>query len=73
MYMFPRLRESCAIIFYLVEKYDTERKISVEEFNDKMIEQQWLFFQSSGQGLVNLTLSAFFGRANMLVDLTMAK
>ncbi|KAI0821215.1 glutathione transferase Ure2p5 [Irpex lacteus] len=42
--------ESCAIIFYLVEKYDTERKISVEEFNDKMIEQQWLFFQSSGQG-----------------------
>ncbi|KAI0338979.1 glutathione S-transferase [Trametopsis cervina] len=44
------LWESCAILFYLVEKYDTERKISVEDFGDKMVEQQWLFYQASGQG-----------------------
>ncbi|KAI0087067.1 glutathione transferase Ure2p5 [Irpex rosettiformis] len=48
--------ESCAIIYYLAEKYDTERKISVEAFEDKMIEQQWLFFQGSGQG-------PYFGQA----------
>lgn len=43
-------RESNAINFYLAEKYDTERKISMESFEEKMTEQQWLFFQASGQG-----------------------
>ncbi|KAJ3557918.1 hypothetical protein NM688_g1212 [Phlebia brevispora] len=47
--------ESNAILFYLAEKYDTKRKISVDSFEEKMIEQQWLFFQASGQG-------AYFGQ-----------
>ncbi|KAH8920381.1 glutathione S-transferase [Atractiella rhizophila] len=42
--------ESCAIILYLVDKYDTERKISAASPEDKYIELQYLFFQSSGQG-----------------------
>ena len=45
-----QLRESDAIILYLAEKYDKEHKISVDGFEDKMIQQQWLFFQASGQG-----------------------
>ncbi|KAI0343560.1 glutathione transferase Ure2p5 [Trametopsis cervina] len=44
------LWESCAILLYLVEKYDTEHKISVEDFGDRMVQQQWLFYQASGQG-----------------------
>ena len=43
-------RESNAIIEYLVEKYDTEHKISVTDVNDKFTLLQWLFFQASGQG-----------------------
>ncbi|KAI8996237.1 thioredoxin-like protein [Trametes punicea] len=42
--------ESDAIMFYLVEKYDTEGKISVKGFEEKMLLLQWLFFQASGQG-----------------------
>lgn len=45
-------RESNAILQYLVEKYDTEHKISVSSFEDKMHQLQWLFFQASGQGYV---------------------
>ena len=45
-------RESNAIMQYLVEKYDTEHKISVSNFEEKMLQLQWLFFQSSGQGCV---------------------
>ena len=37
---------------YLVEKYDTEHKISVSGFEEKMQQLQWLFFQASGQGYV---------------------
>ncbi|OBZ71250.1 Glutathione S-transferase 2 [Grifola frondosa] len=42
--------ESNAIITYLVEKYDTEHKISVTGFEDRISQLQWLFFQASGQG-----------------------
>ena len=45
-------RESNAIMQYLVEKYDTEHKISVSSFEEKMLQLQWLFFQASGQGCV---------------------
>ena len=46
----PVCRESCAILLYLVEKYDPEHKLSVESFEDRMMLNQWLFFQASGQG-----------------------
>ncbi|KAH9854708.1 glutathione S-transferase C-terminal-like protein [Lenzites betulinus] len=42
--------ESCAIISYLVEKYDTEGKVSVKSFEENALQLQWLFFQASGQG-----------------------
>ncbi|KAJ3522270.1 hypothetical protein NM688_g8898 [Phlebia brevispora] len=53
--------ESCAIIYYLVEKYDTQRVLSVDKFEDKMILQQWLFFQASGQG-------PYFGQCGWFKD-----
>ena len=43
-------RESDAILTYLVEKYDTEHKISAASGEDKYSQLQWLFFQASGQG-----------------------
>jgi len=48
--------ESNAIMLYLVEKYDSDHKISVESFEDRMVQLQWLFFQASGQG-------PYFGQA----------
>ncbi|KAH9919704.1 glutathione S-transferase C-terminal-like protein [Fomitopsis serialis] len=42
--------ESNAIMVYLVEKYDIERKISVSDADEKAQQLQWLFFQASGQG-----------------------
>ncbi|KAH9919705.1 glutathione S-transferase C-terminal-like protein [Fomitopsis serialis] len=42
--------ESNAIMVYLVEKYDTEHKISVSDADEKAQQLQWLFFQASGQG-----------------------
>ncbi|EED79275.1 predicted protein [Postia placenta Mad-698-R] len=44
------LWESNAILLYLVEKYDTDHKISVTDGNDKFTQLQWLYFQASGQG-----------------------
>lgn len=41
--------ESGAILEYLVEKYDTERKVSFSKLEDKIQAQQWLFFQTSGE------------------------
>lgn len=35
---------------YLVEKYDTEHKLSFDKYEDKIQQLQWLFFQASGQG-----------------------
>ena len=43
-------RESAAILIYLVEKYDTEKKYTVTNDEDKYHMYQWLFFQMSGQG-----------------------
>ncbi|EPT00877.1 glutathione S-transferase C-terminal-like protein [Fomitopsis schrenkii] len=42
--------ESCAIMQYLVDKYDTEHRISVSDAHEKYHQLQWLFFQASGQG-----------------------
>lgn len=51
------LWESGAIIEYLIEKYDTDRKLSFEPgTNDYYLAKQWLFFQMSGQG-------PYFGQA----------
>ncbi|KAJ5584778.1 uncharacterized protein N7459_004578 [Penicillium hispanicum] len=45
------LWESGAIVEYLIERYDTARKISFEPgSNDAQLARQWLFFQASGQG-----------------------
>ncbi|KAJ5214999.1 hypothetical protein N7468_010678 [Penicillium chermesinum] len=51
------LWESGAIVEYLVERYDTSRKISFEPgSNEAQLARQWLFFQASGQG-------PYFGQA----------
>lgn len=41
--------ESGAIILYLIEKYDTQKKISFDKFEDEAIAKQWLMFQMSGK------------------------
>lgn len=43
--------ESGAILEYLVEKYDTERKVSFAKLEEKIQAQQYLFFQTSGEYL----------------------
>lgn len=48
--------ESNAILIYLVEKYDKQRKISAVKEGDKWHQLQWLLFQGSGQG-------AYYGQA----------
>ena len=52
---FSVFRESNAILVYLIEKYDTEKKLSVEG-DDKHKLNQWLSFQSSGQGYASHVL-----------------
>lgn len=45
------LWESGAIILYLMEKYDADHKLSFEHGTPEYFHaQQWLFFQTSGQG-----------------------
>ena len=45
------LWESAAIVLYLVERYDTDHKISFPRGSNEAFQaQQWLFFQASGQG-----------------------
>ncbi|RPD58721.1 glutathione S-transferase C-terminal-like protein [Lentinus tigrinus ALCF2SS1-7] len=51
------LWESNAILLYLVDKYDAEKRFTVTDENEKHILNQWLFFQASGQG-------AYFGQAS---------
>ncbi|EKM53652.1 uncharacterized protein PHACADRAFT_260122 [Phanerochaete carnosa HHB-10118-sp] len=48
--------ESCAIILYLAEKYDREHKISAATFDEKILQTQWVMYQTSGQG-------PYFGQA----------
>ncbi|KAI5811297.1 glutathione S-transferase [Peziza echinospora] len=48
--------ESGAILYYLVEKYDTEHKISFSTVEEKSLAIQYLAFQISGQG-------PYFGQA----------
>lgn len=43
-------RESNAIIAYLVEKYDAECEIPVNDTDEHWWQLQWLFLQASGQG-----------------------
>ncbi|TFK80999.1 glutathione S-transferase C-terminal-like protein [Polyporus arcularius HHB13444] len=50
------LWESNAILIYLVDKYDTEKRLTVTDEKEKHILNQWLFFQASGQG-------PYFGQA----------
>ncbi|KAI1815087.1 glutathione S-transferase [Poronia punctata] len=51
------LWESGAIIEYLVEKYDTENKISYPKgSNESFLTKQWLYYQVTGQG-------PYFGQA----------
>lgn len=45
------LWESGAIVLYLIDRYDTEHKLSFPAgTNEAYLTQQWLFFQASGQG-----------------------
>ena len=45
------LWESGAIVLYLIDKYDTTQKISfAPQTSESYQTQQWLFFQTSGQG-----------------------
>lgn len=50
--------ESDAILLYLVDKYDTEKRLTVTDENEKYRLIQWLFFQASGQGYVQATSSS---------------
>ena len=55
---FPRPLESLAILWYLVDKYDKDHKLSSTGL-DKYTELQWLAFQASGQGCVLLSPTHF--------------
>lgn len=50
------LWESGAIVQYLVDVYDTEKKLTYDALNEKHLLNQWLHFQVSGQG-------PYFGQA----------
>ncbi|KAH8920385.1 glutathione S-transferase [Atractiella rhizophila] len=45
-----QLWESNAIVLYLIDRYDKEHKISASTPEEKAIQNQYLFFQASGQG-----------------------
>ena len=49
--------ESNAIMLYLVDRYDKERKLTVTDEKEKYSLVQWLFFQASGQGCVSVSFS----------------
>ena len=42
--------ESNAIMLYLADKYDTERRLAPADEKERYAMVQWLFFQASGQG-----------------------
>lgn len=43
------LWESGAIVLYLVEQYDKQKKLTLESVQDRALLTQWLMFQMSGQ------------------------
>jgi glutathione S-transferase len=45
-----KIFESGAILEYLVETYDKEKKLSYESAQQKWSTKSWLHFQMSGQG-----------------------
>ena len=45
------LRESCAIISCLITEYDKSHTLSYASAPEKYLQDQWLFFQASEQGL----------------------
>ena len=44
------LWESGAIVQYLIEQYDTEKKLTYTALKEKNLLNQWLMFQMSQQG-----------------------
>ncbi|KAI0793543.1 glutathione S-transferase C-terminal-like protein [Fomes fomentarius] len=52
--------ESGAILLYLVDRYDKEKRLAVTDEKDRYSLIQWLFFQASGQG-------PYFGHASCLL------
>ncbi|KAL9100073.1 MAG: hypothetical protein Q9163_004514 [Psora crenata] len=44
------LWESCAIISYLIAEYDKSHTISYATYPERYLQDQWFFFQASGQG-----------------------
>ena len=50
--------ESNAILLYLADKYDTEKRLTVTDEKERSSLIQWLFFQASGQGSVFVTANS---------------
>jgi glutathione S-transferase len=44
------LWETAAIYLYVIEKYDTDRRLTYDSFEERHYLNQWLAFQVSGQG-----------------------
>ena len=55
--------ESGAIFLYLVDKYDTEKRLTVTDEKERYSLIQWLFFQASGQGYA----SEVYDRSSMVL------
>ncbi|PIL29483.1 hypothetical protein GSI_08425 [Ganoderma sinense ZZ0214-1] len=53
--------ESDAILLYLTDKYDPEKRLAVADEKEKYSLVQWLFFQASGQG-------PYFGQAFWFIN-----
>jgi len=56
------LWESGAILQYIVEVYDTNKRLTYDALNDRHLVNQWLHFQMSGQG-------PYFGQAAWFLHL----
>lgn len=56
------LWESGAIYQYLIETYDTEKRLSYDSLNERHLCNQWLHFQMSGHG-------PYFGQAGWFAHL----
>jgi glutathione S-transferase len=54
--------ESGAIVIYLVDQYDTEKKLMHTTLKEKNLQNQWLMFQMSQQG-------PMYGQVGWLVNL----